>query len=370
MTGKYQVAFPFIGGVHHVFHTMPVACALARRNGVEVTVFVADAPTEETVAKVKADLGGAVRIERMKRPAIADRLLGAHRAKLPLLWRNRRRLKSFDAIVLPERTSLVLRRMGVTRPAYMNLPHGAGDRAISVEPRYKQFDRILVAGPKTAERMAGTGVDPAKIRQVGYPKAEYLAGMARAREPFFNNDRPVVFFNPHFRRELSSLDAAQQVIAAITTQTDYNLIVAPHIRSFMGATEEEHRRWQAMAVPDRVMVDTGSPRLIDMSYVAAADLYLGDVSSQVYEFLLLKLRPCVFVNAHDVTWQDDLSYRHWHLGTVVSPDAVVSGLNEAFARPDAYAEVQRAAVAATFRMLEGSSDCAADAVLECIAGRQ
>jgi hypothetical protein len=42
-----------------------------------------------------------------------------------------------------------------------------------------------------------------------------------------------------------------------------------------------------MAVPGRVLVDTGSPQMIDMSHVAVADLYLGDVSSQVYEFLLL-----------------------------------------------------------------------------------
>lgn len=370
MTGTRRVAFIFIGGVHHVFHTMPVACALSRREGVEVTAFAADAPTEETVEKVRADMGADVRIVRMARPWIADRLLGAHRSKLPLLWRNRGCLKSFDAIVLPEWTSLILRRMGVTRPVYLCLPHGAGDRAVSVDPRYRHFDRVLVAGPKTAQGMAANAVDPANIRQVGYPKAEYLAGLAQDRAALFDNGRPTVFYNPHFRRQLSSLDAAFEIVAAITAKTDYNLIVAPHIRSFMGASEAEQRRWHTLAVPGRVLVDTGSPRMIDMSYVAAADLYLGDVSSQVYEFLLLNLRPCVFVNAHGVTWEDDPSYRHWHLGSVVSPDDVVSGLTHAFAKPDEYAEIQRSGVADTFAMLEGSSDCAGDAVLECISERR
>jgi hypothetical protein len=370
MSAERRVAFVFIGGVHHVFHTMPVACALSHRDDVEVTAFVADEPTEATAAAVNTDVGGKVTIKRMVRPRLTDRLLGAHRAKLPLLWRNRQELKSFDAIVFPERTSLILRRMGVTRPAFINLPHGAGDRAISVDPRYKLFDRILLAGPKTAERMIGTGIKASSLRLVGYPKAEYLVDMAKDRPPLFDNGRPVVFFNPHFRRHLSSLDVAPQIVEAITAETDYNVIVAPHIRSFEGASDEELRRWQALAVPGRVIVDTGSPRLIDMSYVAAADLYLGDVSSQVYEFLLLRLRPCLFVNAHDVDWTDDLSYRHWHLGRVTTPQDVVDGLRAAFAEPNLFAGKQRDAVAATFTRLAGSSESAVDAVLECIAERQ
>ncbi|WP_338504261.1 hypothetical protein V6R86_10015 [Sphingomonas kaistensis] len=370
MSAERRVAFVFIGGVHHVFHTMPVACALSRRENVEVIAFVADEPTEWTAATVKQDMGGNVTIRRMRRPKLVDRLFGAHRAKLPLLWRNRRELGSFDAIVVPERTSLILRRMGVTRPAFINLPHGAGDRAISVDPRYNLFDRILLAGPKTAARMISTGIRASSIRQVGYPKAEFLADIAGGKSPLFENGRPVVFFNPHFRRHLSSLDAAMQIVEAITAETDYNLIVAPHIRSFEGASEDELRRWHALAVPGRVIVDTGSPRLIDMSYVAAADLYLGDVSSQVYEFLLLGLRPCVFVNAHGVKWADDLSYRHWHLGSVVTPAGVVQGLRTALSERDAYAERQQAAVAETFARLKGSSESAADAILECIAERQ
>lgn len=370
MTKTRRVAFVFIGGVHHVFHTMPVSCALSRRGDVEVIAFVADEPTEISADSVKKHLAGKVTIRRLRRPKLVDRLLGAHRAKLPLLWRNRREFDRFDAIVVPERTSLILRRMGVNRPAFINLPHGAGDRAISVEPRYKLFDRILVAGPKTAERMIGTGIKASSIRLVGYPKAEYLVDRARDRPPLFDNGRPVVFFNPHFRRNLSSLDVAPQIIEAIIAETDFNVIVAPHIRSFEGASDDELRRWHALAVPGRVIVDTGSPRLIDMSYVAAADLYLGDISSQVYEFLLLRLRPCLFVNAHDVKWADDLSYRHWHLGRVVTPTGVVDGLRTAFAEPDAFVERQREAVAATFIRLEGSSESAADAVLECIAERQ
>ena len=58
----------------------------------------------------------------------------------------------------------------------------------------------------------------------------------------------------------------------------------------------------ARAVAGRVIVDLDSHRLNDMTYTNAADIYLGDVSSQVYEFST-QPRPCVFINAHGVAWQ-------------------------------------------------------------------
>src|SRR3546814_17702316 len=60
-------------------------------------------------------------------------------------------------------------------------------------------------------------------------------------------------------------------------------------------------------------IDLGSERSIDMSYTGSADLYLGDVSSQVAEYLY-RPRPCVFLNAQGVDWQEDPNYRFWSLG--------------------------------------------------------
>lgn len=367
MTRPYNVAFSFIGGVHHVAHTMPIACNLADRDNVRVSVFAADQDIATTAAKIANDLRSDVAISLLDRPRLTDLLFGPHRAKLPLLWRNRRLLNSFDALVIPERTSLALQNMGVKRPRFINLPHGAGDRAISVDPRYRRFDRILVAGPKTAARMADNDIEPACIRQVGYPKAEYLAGLPRQPIADLDPSRPLVFYNPHFRRGLSSLDSAHVIVQNIAARGDVNLIVAPHIRSFEGATRSELEGWHGLAIPGRVAVDTGSPRMIDMSYVAAADLYLGDVSSQVYEFLLLGLRPCVFVNAHDVDWRDDLSYRHWYFGDVAGTGDVAEAVSAAFERHVGYVPAQERGVAETFVRLEGSAESAADSIVEVLA---
>ena len=364
MSETRRIAFLYVGGVHHVAHTLPVAAALSRRDGAEVTAFCADRATEEMVRESLADFPVArVRIERLKRFPLLDRLGRPSLAKLPMLWRNRRRLRGFDALVTAECTSIALRRMGVTRPLFICQPHGAGDRAISFEPRFRQFDRVLVAGPKTARRMVASGVGPERVRQVGYAKGEYLAAKARALPRPFDNDRPIVLYNPHFRAGLSSLQQAPDIVRDLTRNTDLNLIVAPHIRAFEGASDADLARWQSLAVPGRVLVDTGSPQMIDMSHVAVADLYLGDVSSQVYEFLLLKPRPCVFVDAHHVEWRDDTDYGFWHLGEVVAPDAVAPAVMAALAEPKRFVDAQQAAVDDTFGPLEGAAERAADAIL-------
>jgi CDP-glycerol glycerophosphotransferase (TagB/SpsB family) len=79
---------------------------------------------------------------------------------------------------------------------------------------------------------------------------------------------------------------------------------------------------------ENIRVDLGSNCCIDMTYTLGADIYLGDVSSQIYEFLL-QPRPCVFLNAHGAQWQDDPNYLHWTCGPVLQG---VAALDETLGR--------------------------------------
>ncbi len=53
-----------------------------------------------------------------------------------------------------------------------------------------------------------------------------------------------------------------------------------------------------------------------MTYTRAADVYLGDVSSQVYEFLQ-RPRAAIFLKSHAVDWQNHPDYQFWHNGPVI-----------------------------------------------------
>jgi hypothetical protein len=66
-----------------------------------------------------------------------------------------------------------------------------------------------------------------------------------------------------------------------------------------------------------IHIDLGSRASTTMAYTQRADVYLGDASSQVYEFLL-KPRPCVFLNPHHIAWRDDPNFAHWRAGPVVA----------------------------------------------------
>jgi hypothetical protein len=53
-----------------------------------------------------------------------------------------------------------------------------------------------------------------------------------------------------------------------------------------------------------------------MTYTDAADIYIGDASSQVYEFIR-RPRPCFFLNPRGHAWQDNPDFAHWRAGHVL-----------------------------------------------------
>ena len=91
-----------------------------------------------------------------------------------------------------------------------------------------------------------------------------------------------------------------------------------------------------------------------MTYTQAADIYLGDVSSQMYEFIR-RPRPCLFLNAHRVRWQNDASYTCWNFGTVIDDLAQLPILLAQVPLPNPYEPLQQQYFADTFSMTDESA---------------
>ena len=88
----------------------------------------------------------------------------------------------------------------------------------------------------------------------------------------------------------------------------------------------------------------------------AADLYIGDVSSQVYEFVT-RSRPCLFVNAHAAVWDGNPDYAMWKLGEVVAPDCdPLVAIDRAWASFPGYADVQKSRARATLDAIDWHED--------------
>ena len=312
--------------VHQVSHAAPYAFELSRRYPEFEVLIACSSRQEMRTARAIGRLYPGHRCRfTLLRPVWYYRFVDPLVSKSKFKWKDmvlRHNLDFFrtlEALVAPERHCLRLRtRYGLTALKLINTRHGAGDREGSFDDRSGAFDFTLLPGQKYVDRLTALGyLRPDTYAVVGWPKFEVVGGLQREAKRFFDNTNPVVVYNPHFDQTVSSWrPLGLQVLDFFVGNPDYNLIFAPHVVLFK-RSERHHaflpRKYHHIA---NILIDTSSAALSDMTYMRAADIYLGDVSSQVYEFLLAP-RPCIFLNGHHVAWQHDPYYFHWRLGPVV-----------------------------------------------------
>jgi hypothetical protein len=371
-----SVCFLYIAQTHQILHSLPIAIALAK-GWPDIDVHIATT-TKEHLDYVRELL------EVLEVPPIPSRLLppawlrnlrlkgAATPPKALMLAANARRLGRYDAVVTPERTTALLRKLGVRDTKLVYTQHGAGDRGGPFEPRLKQFDLVMAAGPKQRDRMLDEGwVTPATCAMVGYPKFDIIDALPSSPLPAFPEAKPVVLYNPHFHPTLGSWPRwGREVLEQFAADERYNLIFAPHIRLFEGAAPGTIEALAPFVDHPRIHLDLGGPAAIDMTYTRAADIYLGDVSSQVYEFLRTP-KPCLFLNASDAAWRGDESFHHWRYGPVLDGvERLVDAVASAQRGHGDYVEAQKRGFAESFDLRETPSSVrAAQAIVERLSPR-
>ena len=347
-----NIAFVYIAEAYQCYHGAGIAIELAKRPGVSITSFYADPQTPRHLARIHAAYGAPSPTVAPLRESAATRLLRGARYlgafKERMLRDNRDVLDRFDAIVSVENTVAAARDVGIMNPRLIYSPHGFGDRAFAFVPRIATFDFVLVAGHKTEAQMLARGlIRPGAYALTGSVKLETAARLAQSEAALFAAPRPTVLYNPHFDAKLSSWPRfIGPMLDEFAAAPDLNLIAAPHVKLFRrsGATRQRWRRKSSASI----LVDPGSDRSIDGSYLSASDLYVGDASSQIYEFLA-RPRPCLFLNAHGVEWRDNPNYVHWHLGDVIDrPEQLMGAIRAAPGRHQHYLARQQEAARATF----------------------
>lgn len=343
---------------HQLLHGAPIAFELARRHPDHlVTIFVSSAALRDIALRIGTRYPGSTpKIELLVPPAAArlvDPLVRpfAFLNKQAVLRHHAGRFHDLDILVVPEKTSLALKRMpGLSHLRFVYTHHGAGDRAEAFYPELSQFDLVLTPGPKIHQRLIASGlVRPDRLAMVGYPKFS-VAGCLSAAPPRLVEERRTVLYNPHYSvHESSWAKMGRRVLDYFRDSDRYNLIFAPHVLLYGRWLRHRARplgRWRG--VP-HMHLDTGSDALIDMTYVQMADLYLGDVSSQIYEFLI-RPRPVLFLDARGIAnWRENESFEMWRAGEVLTDVAELGqALERAYADHDRYIDEQRAIFSHTF----------------------
>ena len=371
--------------VHQVAHSLPIALAMLDANlDAEIVIATSNARLTAEVTRLSGGRPSLpivqLGLNRLSSQVLNQTLGGLLPAEKLLFYRdNLDFFRQVDVLVVAEKTSLILKtRFGLDHLRIVHTRHGAGDRAVGFDPASALFDHVLVSGPKIRERLVDdTGVSPEAISVVGYPKFD-LAATPAAR-PLPDDGRPLVLYNPHVSPHLSSwFMIGRQVLDWFVDHPEYQLIFAPHVMLFErpftisidklrvdrpGRLEPRHLN------AANIHVDLGSRLSTTMAYTQAADIYLGDASSQVYEFLL-RSRPCIFLNPQGHAWQGDKNFGHWNLGRVIDG---VDQLGDALRSAPAdhalrYREAQREQFENSFDLTEEPSARRAARAVAAFAG--
>ena len=339
-----RIAFLAISQAHQFLHWLPAALRLAREPGVEVTILGASAAGLEFIRSYDAD--GLLRIRKLWVPSRRrDGLFTPPKRRLTLLM-HFREIGRYPVIVTTATTSSLLYRLPGFSSRIVHLKHGAGDREGSYSPKHKYFDLTLVNGPKHKAALIARGLrNESNCLVVGNAKFE----LVRPTQTAVTANRTALY-NPHFDKRLSTwFGHGPTIVRTMEHIEGWTFVVAPHVKLKGGPTVQ--------STAPNVSIDMGSVHSIDMTYTNEASVYIGDVSSQVYEFLRHP-RPCIFLNFDRIAWQGNDNYAHWTLGQVIEhPQDLARALERAY---DLQSSFEGAQIAASVRSIDPSPELASE----------
>lgn len=311
-----RIGFLYFYHEYHVYHSVSIAFELSRLEpDLEVSLLSSSLPSTNVIDQLSRHYPDHRCVTEELSQPWEFRYMNVERRRFPsprrMIKRHAAFLETMDVIVCTTNGMAdLLESAGVTKPKLIMAFHGAGDRAYGFKRRLERFDLLLLSGQKKYERLKAAGV----LRQdnwaiIGYPKFDLVRAKKQAKDQRFPEERPIVLYNPHFRRQLSSWFLwGREILDYFTCSTKYNLIFAPHVE-----LKGRKQRWLKLRKYGKyphIHIDLGSPNSYTMEYTKLADIYLGDVSSQVGEFLQ-NPRPCVFLNSHGISWDDNQDYLYW-----------------------------------------------------------
>jgi hypothetical protein len=353
-----RVAFLFLGETLLIPHLWPIVEALAARApDLPIDCWIATSVHEALLGRWSAGLSN-VRLRRAPGfKTVADAESGRNPplpVKLPLLARLAPRLWTTPIAVCAEQTSLWLPALLPFHPTrFVKTAHGAGSMSARDDRRRRAATLTLVPSAQERAAFLVRGFPPERVVTTGYVKAGF-----RHRTParaLFGDEKPILLYTPHWQRNRSSWWAwGPQIVNMLAAQSRFNVILAPHQR-LVETARDVTQTLAAVGQLPHFHVDLTSFATVDGSYTAAANIYLGDTSSQVVEYLA-EPRPCVFLNPGALDWRATDDHGFWECGDVVDRlDALPGALESAFERHAVYRQRQVEFAAASLGDASGAA---------------
>jgi len=320
-----NIGFIYFEETHHIHHFIGIASELYKMNEFNISIITYKGKHEYLRYLIDLlELPQEIIIELpTKKHRVITEFITQRRmpSSKYLFIKNKGFLLSFDALVFSDiNQGYLFDRRVNKKTMFVYTRHGLTSRSYpfnSIETT--KFDLIYSHGQKCLDyHFKYFDYPNTEFKIIGYQKLDIVKLEDQNSEKFFNNEKPIILYNPHFQPEYSSwYKLGVEVLEYFYNNEDYNLIFAPHINLF-----NKKGFANIKSIPEKyfskenIVIDLGSTNSINMKYTLNSDLYLGDLSSQVYEFLLYP-KPCIFINANNVDWKDDMVYNNWKLGKVI-----------------------------------------------------
>lgn len=301
-------------------HIWPIVDAfVCAHPATPVTIWVSTSAHEATLKRLFGPEHAAIIVARAPLfKDIPDAVAGQNPRlppKLPMLLALLPHLRRAEVVLVAEQTSLWLPKIfGALCPPCVFTVHGAGPIAHGRWKRLRSANCVMVPSELMRTEMLAAGVGSEKVALTGYAKSAFPPSVST--KALFGESRPTILYNPHWQAHRSSWPVwGAKVVEAIAASGQWNLIFAPHQRLIETAPDvaETIARF---AGHSNVHTDLDSFAMVDGSYPQIADVYLGDTSSQVLEFIA-RPRPVVLLRPDALRWDEAHSGQYQLLGKTV-----------------------------------------------------
>ncbi len=356
-----KIGFVYLDGIYLIPHFIGSVAELYKDKDVKVEILVNE--TENQYLKEILKIYNLPETILTKLPTylykkIAYKLQGRKKpSNQYIIKKNLKKILDYDVLVFTVFNNKRIKRKEFNKPKYVFLMHGAGDRPFPFEPEHKpvieEFVLVTTPGKKINDLFANMGTfNNTQFEICGYQKLDFVKKLNN-KTKLFDNDNPTVLYNPHFDKDYTSFyKYGMDILEYFYNNPQYNLVFAPHMILF---NKYSRRSLSHDLIPEKykkapnMIVDLGSPKLIDMTYTTQSDIYLGDVSSQIYEFLLDKPKPAIFIDIHHLYENRGRFYDYMDLGKVINNiDSLPEILTTANQWHKEYIEKQKQMIAYTF----------------------
>jgi hypothetical protein len=244
------------------------------------------------------------------------------------LYKYRKELSGFDAIVSTLYNDLFIKKIISEKIKLVYSGHGVSNSEYSFDNDIIGFDFVLISGEaEFYERIKRKQISKYNSAVIGYPKIDVIPETTNS---IFQNNNKTFLYNPHWRKEYTSYyKYGIEILSFFKSHPEYNLIFAPHslLKERYFNLNLEVRKFKNV---DNILIDLGSENANNMTYTKDADIYIGDYSSQALEFVLLKQRPCIFIDPeNNESSENALSWRMGKVYKNFSMDVLENAINEA-----------------------------------------